>query len=410
MDLVRPLAGQLRRHPTLADTLVPVGLALVFILVPLIVHNGLLGPDRRGLDLTLTGSDAALTVASALALTARRRWPLPTLLITGALAAVAIAGDWRVNLAQLAVAVALFHYGLTRSRARTILATVIAAISLGILSVAVVVLGSADWGRQNVVLWLFTAAAVAIAVQSRRATIVALEDRARRAEESREETARRRVAEDRMRIARELHDVIAHHVAAIGVQAAVAEHVIERSPAEAQTALGNVRSSAKTVLAELQSVLGVLRQDENALPTAPAPALSRLDELVASFRSMGTPIDLDAPDRIPRLTPTADLAGYRLVQEALTNVHKYAAGATTTILVRPNADAVEVVVTNERPPAGPDAAAQPPDPADSAAGSGLGLLGMSERIVAVGGTLTTGPTRDGGFRVAARIPLSQENR
>ena len=114
-------------------------------------------------------------------------------------------------------------------------------------------------------LWLWTAAALGLAVQGRRATIAALQDRARRAEESREETALRRVAEDRVRIARELHDAIAHHAAVISVQAGVAEHLVDRDPAAARDALHHVRESAKAVLAELQSVLGVLRQDETDL-------------------------------------------------------------------------------------------------------------------------------------------------
>jgi signal transduction histidine kinase len=317
-----------------------------------------------------------------------------------------------VNLAQLAVAIALFNYGLRRPRGRTIQATAVTAVTLGAVSVLAVVLGAADWGRQDVVLWLCTAAAVAVAMQSRRAAFAALEDRARRAEETREETARRRVAEDRVRIARELHDVIAHHVAVISVQAGVAAHVVEQNPAAARDALGTVRSSAKTVLAELQSVLGVLRQDESALPTTPAPGLSRLADLVDSFASTGTPARLDAPDPVPQLPPAADVAAYRLVQEALTNVHKHAAGAAATVLVRSRTDTVELVVTNGPPPdqAPPaDANRGVPDGAAST-GSGLGLVGMRERVLAAGGALETGPTADGGFRVAARMPLHEGTR
>lgn len=410
MDLGRPLAGQLRRHPALADALLPALLALVFILVPLTVPHRLTGPGGSGLDLSMTGPDLALTVASALALTARRHVPLLVLLVTGSLAAVATAGQWQVNLTQLAVAVALFNYGLARPRARTVLAAIVAALCLGTMSVAMVFLGTAEWGRLNIVLWLATAAAVAIAVESHRATIVALEDRVRRAEESQEATALRRVAEDRVRIARELHDVIAHHVAVISVQAGVAEHVVERDPAAALEALGNVRASSKAVLAELQSVVGVLRQDESALPTAPAPGLSSLSELVATFRSMGTPIAIHAPDPLPSLSPTADLAAYRLVQEALTNVHKHARGAETTVILRPQVDAIEVVVTNERPPVGPDSTGGDAAYVGAPAGSGLGLIGMVERVSAIGGSVSTLPTGEGGFRVAAHIPVAEESR
>ena len=117
-----------------------------------------------------------------------------------------------------------------------------------------------------------------------------------------------------MRIARELHDVIAHHVAVISVQSGVAEHLIERDPEAAHEALHHVRASAKSVLTELQSVLGVLRQDENALPTAPVPGLSGLDDLVASFRSIGARVEVEAPNPMPVLTRAADVAASRLVQ------------------------------------------------------------------------------------------------
>jgi signal transduction histidine kinase len=403
----------LRRHQAVADALVPALLAMLFLVVPLVVRlavaDGLPVPEgRRSVDLALTGPDVALTLVSALALTARRHRPLLVLVATAAATAVAIAGGWQVNLAQLAVAVALFNYGLRRPRTATIVAGALAAVTLGSLSVLMVVVGEAGWGQQDVVLWLCTAAAVAIAVQSRRATIEALEDRARRAEESREETARRRVVEDRVRIARELHDVIAHHVAVISVQAGVAEHVVDKDPVAARQALGTVRSSAKTVLAELQSVLGVLRQDETALPTAPAPGLLRLDDLVASFGAMGARVHVDTPLPLPQLPPVADVAAYRTVQEALTNVHKHAAGAATTISISPRVGALEIEVRNERPPAPIDPVDGPDAGGADWAGSGLGLVGMEERVAAAGGVLHTGPTADGGFRVTASLPLPEE--
>ena len=408
--LSRSWAELLRRQPGVADTLVPLVLALLFLVVPALVPPGLEGPGGRGgPDLALSGADVALTIVSALALTQRRRRPLLTLLITGAVAAVALAGDWHANLAQMAVAVAVFNYGLRRARAQAVLATAVTSVGLGAMSVLAVTFGQAAWGRQDVVLWLCTAAAVAVAVQSRRATILALEDRARRAEESREETARRRVAEDRLRIARELHDVIAHHVAVISVQAGVAEHLLERNPTSAREALSHVRSSAKDVLAELQSVLGVLRQDETALPTAPPPGLSGLDELVASFRAMGVSVDFEAPATIPALSPAADVAAFRLVQEALTNAQKHAPGAAAAVQVRACADGVELVVTNTGPPRREEPALPKPD-VPAPVGSGLGLVGMRERVTAAGGVLETGRSADAGFRVAARLPALAESR
>ena len=407
MDPAQSLARSLRSHPAALEVLVPVVLASVFVVVPLVAPADLPVRDGQPPDLQLTGADAALTALSALALLVRRRHPLPVLLSTAGLAAAGILAGLQVNLAQLAVAVALFNYGVRRPRTRTLLAAGATAFGLGVLSVIVVLLGQAQWGRQNVVLWLATSAAMAVAVASRRATIDALEDRARRAEESREETARRRVAEDRVRIARELHDVIAHHVAVISVQAGVAEHVVEKDPATSRAALRQVRSSAKAVLTELQSVLSVLRQDENALPTTPVPGLARVQELVDSFSSTGAPVELDLPSPVPALPPVVDLAAFRLVQEALTNVQKHAPGAATTVTVHRSRDGVDLVVSNGRPPARRDG---PVGSSGSGSGSGLGLVGMRERVSAVGGSLETGPTPDGGFRVAARMPLPREDR
>ena len=409
MDVGRFVAGPLRRYPSLVDALAPSFLGVLFIVVPLILPTDLQSPQGRSVvDLTLTGPDIALTVISALALVARRSRPLLALSVTGIAAALAIGGDWHVNLGQLAVAVALYNFGLRRPRSHTIGAALISAATLGALSVFMVVSGPAEWGRQDVVLWLCTAAAVAIAVQSRRATILALEDRALRAEESREETARRRVAEDRVRIARELHDVIAHHVAVISVQAGVAEHLIERNPAATRDALNHVRASAKAVLAELQSVLGVLRQDETAQPTAPAPGISRIDDLVMSFRAMGAPIEVFVPEQIPELPPAGDVAAFRLIQEALTNVQKHAKGASTTISVRPHTGFLEVDVTNGAPPLAKQRTSEQTPEILPPTGSGLGLVGMRERVTAAGGTLTTGPTADGGFHVNAHLPLPLE--
>jgi signal transduction histidine kinase len=157
------------------------------------------------------------------------------------------------------------------------------------------------------------------------------------------------------------------------------------------------------VLSELQSVLGVLRQDESILPTTPAPGLRDVPDLVESFRAMGSSVELVVPEHVPGLSPTAGVAAFRLVQEALTNVQKHATGASATVTWSTDGDDVEIAVTNARPPSEhPHTLHAPP------AGSSLGLVGMLERVLAAGGSLVSGPTADGGFRVAARLPLAQE--
>lgn len=381
-------------------------LGAAFVLVPLAIADRL---RRRGsAEIVLTAPDIALTVVTALALTQVRRFPRAVLVVTGASVMVSMVGGWQVNLAQLGVTFAMLGYALTQPRARAIRAAGVGSVLLGATSLLTAALRTGEWGRLDVVLWLWLATAVALAIEGRRATMAALTDRALRAEESREETARRRVAEDRVRIARELHDVIAHHVAVISVQSGVAEHLVDRDPAGARAALHHVRGSARSVLAELQSVLGVLRQDETALPTAPAPGLAEIDDLVATARSLGTPVEVDAPATAPPLSLATGSAAYRLVQEALTNVHKHATGAPTVVRIAPEGDHLHLAVVNAAPPR-TSAAHVAGTPVADSIGSALGLVGMRERILACGGTLDVGPTPEGGFRVAARLPLVQED-
>ncbi|WP_149205181.1 sensor histidine kinase [Actinotalea subterranea] len=415
MDVRRSVVEALRRRPAVADALLGVALGALFLVGPLVAPDGL--RDEGALDLTPTPPGVALTVLAAVALTQWRRHPAVTVAVTTAVTAVSMLNAWDVYVATPAVVIAVYGYAVRAPRARAVAAAVAVSLTIGLAG-----LWRDEWGEHDkVILLLWTATAVAAAVQNRRATMAALEDRARRAEESREETARRRVAEDRVRIARELHDVIAHHVAVMSVQSGVAEHMVERDPAAAREALAHVRTASRAVLAELQSVLGVLRQDEAALPTAPAPRLSGLDVLVTSFRATGARVESTLPATPPALSPAADVAAFRLVQEALTNVQKHAHGAAAAVRVESQGTLALIEVTNGRPPrlpAGPNRAepsgtasdAASVEPRDAATGSGLGLVGMRERVLAAGGSLETGPTADGGFRVAAHLPLAQEDR
>lgn len=407
MSLGRSHVAQLLRRPSVVDAVIGLSLGVVFVVFPLVASERVL--RDRGIELDLTGADVVVTVVCALALTQVRRRASAVLIVTAAANLVSIAGGWDVNLAQLGVAFAMFSYGMVRPRRQVVITATVISVVLGTAAIVVAGLWHDQWGRQDVVLWLWLATAVALAASSKRAAMVALEDRARRAEETREETARRRVAEDRVRIARELHDVIAHHVAVISVQSGVAEHLVERDPVAAREAMHHVRTSARSVLSELQSVLGVLRQDESALPTAPAPGFAGLPDLVSSARSMGTWVELDVPASMPTLSLAADSAGFRLVQEALTNVRKHAAGAAATVRVATSGASVVLSVTNGPPSHAPAGGGAAPGSHDVPSGSGLGLLGMRERVLAAGGSLVSGPTADGGFRVEARLPLAQED-
>ncbi|MDR3360118.1 MAG: histidine kinase [Bifidobacteriaceae bacterium] len=406
MDQRRAIVGQLRRHPVLADSLLATALG-VGSSGALLAVSASTRRDGLGMDLAATGPGIALTILAALALSQWRRRSTVAVITATAACAVSIVGGWEAYLVAPALLLTLYGYAVRAPRTRAVVATV---------GVTLVIVVAGVWGgtweqeegpktwaqREGVVPLLWTATAVAVAVRSRRDTVAALEDRARRAEESRDETARRHVAEERVRIARELHDVIAHHVAVMSVQSGVAEHLVERDPGAAREALAHVRASSRAVLAELQSVLGVLRQEENALPTAPAPGAAGIESLVASFQVTGTRVETRFPARAPDLSSAAGVAAFRLVQEALTNVQKHAAGAPTVVRVETQDTVALVEVTN-----GP---ALTRERAASPTGSGLGLVGMRERVLAAGGALETGPTPDGGFRVAARLPLADQSR
>jgi signal transduction histidine kinase len=204
--------------------------------------------------------------------------------------------------------------------------------------------------------------------------------------------ARTAVADERSRIARELHDVVAHSLSIVTVQAAAAQGLLARDPVRAAQHLEAVRSSAREGLEEMRRLVGVLREDE---PTyAPQPSLDRLGELVADARAAGVPVELDAPDPAPPLPAGLDLAAYRIVQEALTNVRRHAGHVPTAVRVRREGDGLALEVVNAPGPGREDAT-----------GAGRGLVGMQERVRMYGGQLHVGPEADGGWAVRARLPV-----
>jgi signal transduction histidine kinase len=228
----------------------------------------------------------------------------------------------------------------------------------------------------------------------------AIRERAERAERTREEEARRRVAEERLRIARDLHDVVAHHIALVNVQAGVASHVMDKRPDQAKEALSHVREASRTALDELRATVGLLRQSgDPEAPTEPAPGLARLDELADTFRNAGLPVEIARADDGTTLPAALDLAAYRVIQEALTNVRKHAGdGAKAEVSVVRVGAYMEITVLD-------DGTGEDTGPADAGGPGGHGLLGMRERVTAVGGALTAGPRYGVGFRVHAILPL-----
>jgi signal transduction histidine kinase len=240
-------------------------------------------------------------------------------------------------------------------------------------------------------------------VQVRRAYTAELEARAERAERDREAEARRAVAAERARIARELHDVVAHHVSVTVVQAGAARQVLDSDPDRSRSALVAIEEAGRRALTAMPSLLRALRTDDADEARAPQPTLADLDDLVAGVTAAGLPVTLRVLGSKQALPPSLDLCAYRIVQEALTNSLKHAGPANAEVVICYGREHLEVTVTDD----GAESASgrRPSDSDRRLRRSGHGLVGMRERVALFGGELHTGQRPEGGFQVVARLPL-----
>ena len=384
-----------RTHPTIIDT---VG-AIVFVWMffgAFFFGNG----HGRGPDFTTADSAPAHLLAGAtalFALSARRRWPERLLILDTAVSVgIMIATGYRHPLLIVTWLVLAYTFARRTGRRRVWL---VAGACIVAMFLAAGLFGASGWTSPDnfgVTAWSIAVVAVGDATRSRRAYVQEVEARANRAEATREEEARRRVAEERLRIARELHDVVAHHIAVINVQAGAAAHVLESRPEAVGPALLHIRRAADTVLKELASVVGVLRgEDERNAPTEPTRGLAKLSELLDAFAAAGLRVEHRQQGTARDLPAVVDLAAYRIVQESLTNAQKHGTGrASLTVTYAPGAVRIEVI----------NAVAA----YTSGSGSGYGLVGMRERAAATGGSVTTGIEPDGRFAVHAELPTPKE--
>ncbi|QKV68427.1 two-component sensor histidine kinase [Streptomyces harbinensis] len=411
--LARPRS---RLHPLVVDALV----ASVTLLVVLIIsvttnkHPGAHAAAAGGFgERPLPAHTVVTALLGAGALVLRRRSPGPvlgaTLVLTLAeliLGTVSHPPAERHTSMMVMVALALFTVAAATDRATTLR---VGTGTLALITVAGMLLGAQPWyASENfgIIAWTALAALAGDAVRHRRAAVDAIRERAERAEATREEEARRRVAEERLRIARELHDVVAHHIALVNVQAGVASHVMDSRPDQAKEALAQVRLASRQALSELQTTVGLLRhRDDPVAPTEPTKGLAVLGDLVDGFTraGMAVVVERSGADE-PPLPSAVDLAAYRVVQEALTNVHKHAgpdAKARVRILRTGRGDGarLEVTVLDDGPGGAPVPAGR------AGAGGGHGLTGMRERAAALGGSCETEPLEGGGFRVRVVLPL-----
>ncbi|MFF9591406.1 sensor histidine kinase [Streptomyces sp. NPDC014646] len=406
----------LRDHPLAMDAALALA-ALLTMLTVSFVHPGV--PDGSGMAARSPDTgDVLLMAIGAAALVWRRRRPIAVLVVTTVPSVVELVVSDPPSPVVMTNAIALYTVAARTDRPTTWRVGALMAVAL---TVTAMCFGAGPWyGQENfgVFAWIGMACTAGDAVRSRRAFVDAIRERAERAERTRDEEARRRVAEERLRIARDLHDVVAHHIALVNVQAGVAAHVMDRRPDQAKEALAHVREASRSALDELRATVGLLRQSgDPAAPTEPAPGLAVLDELVDTVRRAGLAVEVACADGRPALPAAVDLAAYRVIQEALTNVRKHAGpGAKAEVSVVRVGAVVEITVIDNGPGGGHDARGGGPesgggpdsrgDGHDSrGGGGGHGLLGMRERVTALNGTLTAGPRYGGGFRVHAILPV-----
>ncbi|GAA2209734.1 sensor histidine kinase [Nonomuraea monospora] len=240
--------------------------------------------------------------------------------------------------------------------------------------------------------WVVACIAFGGVTRNRRAYLSEARQHALDALLTKEEEARRRASEERLRIARELHDVLGHNISMINVQASAALHGIRKRPEDAEAALRTIKETSKETLRELRTTLGVLRQVDEDAPVAPADSLARVDALVAAS---GLKVRTELSGPLDDLPTEVDLAAARIVREALTNVSRHSGTEQATLTITSASGNIIITVEDDGPGATYDG------------GSGFGIQGMRERATALGGALETGARPGGGFRVTARLPLSQ---
>jgi signal transduction histidine kinase len=334
-----PLAWR-RREPVVATTVLTAGVVLQFGL-----HDDALG----------TGLTAAVVVVWSAARHGKRREATASL-------GIAIGGMW-------------------------------AAAALPPTSGAAYIVGDAIWGSGL----MAGAWGLGRAFRNRKLSAHALEQRADQLEREQEERARLAVADERGRIARELHDIVAHNVSTMVVQAGAGKRVLDRDPGKAREAFASIETSGRRALAEMRRLLGILRTDREGLALAPQPGLASLDGLIDQVRDAGLPVELTVIGQPQPLSSGVDVSAYRIIQEGLTNTIKHAGPAHAEVVVRYEDGDLDLEILDDGRGAAESAA--------NGARKGHGLVGMQERVNLYGGTLETGSRRSGGYAVRARLPV-----
>lgn len=398
-----------RMEPLKLDTLIAVGLMLLAwaqILLTSLVLPVLTKPEwvERVLRTGPTPGAGArmwipfiIAAAVFLPLIIRREIPWLSLLLSGGFALFYELQLFPPSIVILGPMIAAYSLGAYAKQRRTTLI----ALAVAGLVVTAVVFGLGPRGRQvtettSAFVMIAATALLGDTVRNRREYAAEVEQRAIAAEQAREEETLRRLDEERIDIAREVHDIVAHSLSIVAVQASAAETLLESNPDQARESLTNIRATSTKALSELRSMLDVLRTGtETNLPMSPSADLTHLDELVAPVRESGLDISLNIEGDPASVPAFASVSAYRLVQESLTNIVRHSDAHAATVALRITADEVAIEVVDDGTGASSEAIA-----------SGHGIRGMSERVEALGGRFVAGPGPAGaGFRVSASIPL-----
>jgi len=385
--------------------------------VALAVYNvGSLVPEVR--QLSLPYAAFTLVVLQTLPLAWRRRWPVGVWLAVGL--PRTLYDQLGIGFAPLALGPMIAYYTVM-DRSSTRVRWVVSVVTLAGIARAAQLPGHTAYDFFVGALEFAAAGLAGIISRTRRAYLLEVKARAEHAEAERDRDVALAAARERTRIARELHDVVAHHVSLMAVQSEVVASLLPGRPAEAGKSVEIIGQTAREALAELRRLLGVLRGPASPAgrqpSTAPSPSVSDLGQVLDTVRQAGIAVDLRVEGSPARLAPGVDLTAYRIVQEALTNTirHSGADRAAVTVRYEPGYVTVSVTDTGHGPVAAIAARqAKPaaPDPGDAPNGSrvpaartgGLGLVGIAERVTSCGGSLTVGPGQAGGFAVTARLP------
>jgi signal transduction histidine kinase len=373
----------LERHQRVADSLVAAPLLVVSVVVAAV-------PSMRPMGHAWY-ADIAATLVQVLPLFVRRRWPLAVFAVI-ALGALVQVPFHVIVPGDIAVLVALYNVVVRRPWRWAVAAGVVTVIGDALVSFGY---NHANW--HGIISYGFLTSAVWIGARytrSRRLQVADLEERALQLERERDAQARAAAASERARIARELHDVVAHNVSVMVVQADGGSFALDQDPEAARRAFGTISATGREALAEMRRLLGVLREGDRSA-YAPQPGVAQLGELVDQVRAAGLPVELtvDGPPR--ELPKSLELVVYRVIQESLTNTLKHGGpGVTARARLHYGDGVVEAVVSDDGRGAG-----------TVSDGMGHGLIGLRERVGMFGGDVVAGPRPGGGFEVAARVPM-----